>query len=129
MPQSFNRYCTVPSPMPCFRAAAIIRFCASSVGRPLNSPESTLTPYSVNGIGCSTENSSLTKPMPPEPVPDASASARSRSMSASAFASNFARSPAEGLGITTGRIGRPYLVANSKSRSSCAGTAMIAPVP
>jgi hypothetical protein len=48
----------VPSPMPRCFAAAIIFFCASSVGRPLNSPDSTVTPYSVNGIGCSIENSS-----------------------------------------------------------------------
>ena len=34
-----------------------------------------------------------------------------------------------GSDATTRRIGRPYLVANSKSRSSCAGTAMMAPVP
>ena len=32
-------------------------------------------------------------------------------------------------GITTGTIGRSNAFANSKSRSSCAGTAMIAPVP
>ena len=32
-------------------------------------------------------------------------------------------------GITTGMIGRPNFWANSKSRVSCAGTAMIAPVP
>jgi len=32
-------------------------------------------------------------------------------------------------GITTGRIGSLKVRANSKSRSSCAGTAMIAPVP
>ena len=30
---------------------------------------------------------------------------------------------------TTSRIGRPNWVANSKSRLSCAGTAMMAPVP
>src|SRR5882762_6146492 len=30
---------------------------------------------------------------------------------------------------TTAGLGKPYFVANSKSRSSCAGTAMIAPVP
>ncbi len=32
-------------------------------------------------------------------------------------------------GLTTTRIGRSYLRANSKSRSSCAGTAITAPVP
>ena len=32
-------------------------------------------------------------------------------------------------GITTARTGTPNFFANSKSRSSCAGTAMIAPVP
>ena len=32
-------------------------------------------------------------------------------------------------GITTGRIGRPYLVANSWSRSSWPGQPKIAPVP
>ncbi len=32
-------------------------------------------------------------------------------------------------GATTGRIGRPYFWANSKSRWSCAGTPMTAPVP
>src|SRR5882762_9098903 len=30
---------------------------------------------------------------------------------------------------TTTGLGKPYFVANSKSRSSCAGTAIIAPVP
>jgi hypothetical protein len=128
MPQSFSRNCTVPSPKPPFLAAAIIFFCASSVGRPLNSPESTLMPYSVNGIGCSTQNSSK-NPKPPEPAPEASASARARSISASTFASMLAISSTGGIGITTGRIGRPYFVANSWSRSSCAGTAMMAPVP
>ncbi len=33
------------------------------------------------------------------------------------------------LGITTGRIGRPYLVANSWSRSSWPGQPKMAPVP
>ena len=33
------------------------------------------------------------------------------------------------LGATTWRIGSPNAVANAWSRSSCAGTAMIAPVP
>ena len=32
-------------------------------------------------------------------------------------------------GRITARIGRPCARANPKSRSSCAGTAMIAPVP
>ena len=32
-------------------------------------------------------------------------------------------------GLMTCTIGRPYFVANSKSRSSCAGTLMMAPVP
>ena len=32
-------------------------------------------------------------------------------------------------GLTTTRIGSSYLRANSKSRSSCAGTAITAPVP
>src|SRR5256714_11002395 len=32
-------------------------------------------------------------------------------------------------GLTTSLIGSPYCFANAKSRSSCAGTAMIAPVP
>ena len=32
-------------------------------------------------------------------------------------------------GATTCRIGRPYLVANSWSRSSCAGQPKMAPVP
>ena len=32
-------------------------------------------------------------------------------------------------GAITGTIGSPCCVANSKSRSSCAGTAMTAPVP
>ena len=36
---------------------------------------------------------------------------------------------ATSLGITTGTIGSSNFCANSKSRSSCAGTAMIAPVP
>ena len=31
--------------------------------------------------------------------------------------------------LDTRRIGKPYLVAKSKSRWSCPGTAMIAPVP
>jgi hypothetical protein len=31
--------------------------------------------------------------------------------------------------VTTRGVGRPNAVANSKSRSSCAGTAMMAPVP
>ena len=33
------------------------------------------------------------------------------------------------MGRMTSRISRPYFLANSKSRSSCAGTHMIAPVP
>ena len=40
-----------------------------------------------------------------------------------------ARRPRRPLAATTREIGRPYLVANSKSRWSCPGTAMIAPVP
>ncbi len=34
-----------------------------------------------------------------------------------------------GAVFTTGRMGRSNFFANSQSRSSCAGTAMIAPVP
>ena len=37
--------------------------------------------------------------------------------------------PSPSCGATTWRIGRSYAVANSWSRSSWAGTAMIAPVP
>ncbi len=33
------------------------------------------------------------------------------------------------FGAITSRIGSPYFFAKAKSRSSCAGTAMIAPVP
>ena len=51
MPQSFNRYCTVPSPMPRCLATAIIAFCAASDVSPLNSPESCSTPGSVFGSG------------------------------------------------------------------------------
>ena len=40
-----------------------------------------------------------------------------------------ASSPVDPSGWITGRISRPYCRANAKSRSSCAGTAMIAPVP
>ncbi len=36
---------------------------------------------------------------------------------------------AAGVGSTTATIGRPNACAKAKSRSSCAGTAMIAPVP
>ena len=39
------------------------------------------------------------------------------------------RAPRSSTGSTTRRISRPNFRANSKSRSSWAGTAMIAPVP
>ena len=50
---------------------------------------------------------------------------------ASAFATPFASSGTchPSSGATTGTIGSSNSCANSKSRSSCAGTAMIAPVP
>src|SRR5882724_1261454 len=84
--------------------AAIFSF-ATSVRRPLNSPEFMLIPLPVNGSAgaCTDIEDPLSKP-------DGGA----------AFASSAA---------TTVRIGRLYFLQNSKSRSSCAGTAITAPVP
>ncbi len=45
------------------------------------------------------------------------------------YASVSGVSPSSPSPATTRRMGRPNLVANSKSRSSCPGTAMMAPVP
>ena len=82
----------------------------------------------------------------PLPIPRFSASAVMRAMASadsspskpllftvrpgpSYAASIFAGSSARSGGWITTRMGRPYFRANSKSRVSCAGTDMMAPVP
>ncbi len=49
------------------------------------------------------------------------------SVKASVMPGSTASAPSTGR--ITGRTAMPYLRQNSKSRSSCAGTAMMAPVP
>src|SRR5260370_39578648 len=108
IPQSFRRKMVSFSPKPFDRAKADIFSLACSVGRPLNSPELMLTPYSVKasvGGVADVEN--------PDAKPASGAPAR-KSL---------------GTWITTVRMGRLYFLQNSKSRSSCAGTAMMGPVP
>ena len=95
MPQSFSRYWTVPSPMPC---AGRVR------GQRWRAPGRTAARRSR---------------------PSAPARRRSRPPRSSPPATR--RPPSAGR--TTTLIGRLYFRANSKSRWSCAGTAITAPVP
>ena len=82
---------------------------ASGTVRPSNWPELTSTPRSLSRYG---------RPL--------SSSPESPSPWADGLPPPLCASPA---GSTTRTIGSPNFRANSKSRSSCPGTAMMAPVP
>ena len=79
---------------------SVIALLASVVVMPSKSPLLTLTPCSVNAASIGMPSSSLTWSPPPTAA-----------------------------GATTRFTPNPNFVANSKSRSSCAGTAITAPVP
>src|SRR5215469_9947507 len=84
---------------------------AASLLSPEYGPEFTLIPYSVNGSTGAAGVGALALKFP---------SALSWSLAAEELGSP---------GTTTTGTGSPNFVANSKSLSSCAGTAIIAPVP
>src|SRR5882724_567561 len=110
MPQSFRRKTVSFFPKPLDAAKAAIFPLACSVGRPENSPEFTLTPYSVKASAGGVAD---IKPADAEPASGAPADIVADAED----------------GATTWRMGRLYFLQNSKSRSSWAGTAMMAPVP
>src|SRR5229473_8364876 len=109
-PQSFRRKMVSFFPKLFASAKAAIFSLAASVGRPLNWPELMLTPYSVKAsVG------TLADIEDPDAKPVSGVPANTDSIDRD--------------GATTARMGRLYFLQNSKSRSSCAGTAMMAPVP
>src|SRR6266705_3954361 len=109
-PQSLRRKMVSFFPKLFASAKAAIFSLAASVGRPLNWPELMLTPYSVKAsVG------SLADIEDPDAKPVSGIPADTDSIDRD--------------GATTARMGRLYFLQNSKSRSSCAGTAMTAPVP
>src|SRR6202030_3112921 len=109
-PQSFRRKMVSLFPKPFDSAKAAIFPLACSVGRPVNSPELMLTPYSVKASVDRAVDIEAPEASPASGAPaDTDSSDRD--------------------GATTARMGRLYFLQNSKSRSSCAGTAMMAPVP
>src|SRR6266851_8361614 len=80
---------------------------AVALSIPLYGPEFTLTPYSVNASPAIARPDGLEFGSP----------------------STFSFELSTSFGATTTRTGNPYFWQNSRSRWSCAGTAMIAPVP
>ncbi len=96
-------------PSPRSASQAVIFFLASGVGRPSMTGELTATPSAVKQVRARPSRNA------------------SRARPADARAAGSAGRGAAGR--TTSVMGRPNCMAKSKSRSSWAGTAMIAPVP
>src|SRR5271168_2013752 len=112
MPQSLRRKMVsfLPKPLAC--ASLAILSMAAWLSRPEYGPEFMLTPYSVKGaVGGGADFSVAAETRQ-------SGDWRSRE-----------RPVCVGAAITTTGFGKLYFVANSKSRWSWAGTAMMAPVP
>src|ERR1700739_3811896 len=110
MPQSFRRKMVsfLPKLLDSERAAFFSLAC--SVGRPVKSPELIVTPYSVKASPGGAADIGE--------APDVSPASRGPAPKTLAT-----------CGATPVRIGRLYFLQNSKSRSSWAGTAIMAPVP